>query len=365
MDTILDYIKWRGDERFAFRPFCEVDAMVLCYLSYLDMKSGIKEGERLTIRDICHGIMEKDGGYNVTIVNGPKGRSELIDAIADSRRFGDLYIRRYRDIFDATGNVQFAAMTVDLDSRNSFIAFRGTDDSLAGWKEDFMISYTTIPGQKLAYEYTTALVNEDLKRDDMHNYLMGGHSKGGSLVLYAAASLPEDIRICIGHVYVFDCPGICREIHPDLDPSPIVSRTTHIRPCFSVIGGIFEPDIPDTRFVDSIANGMMQHDMSTWGIDHGHLAYIDEQDPGSVRLNAGVDQWIESADIETRKNFVEQLFDAFAASGYVRLQDIYDADGDIKAIEHVLARMTSLAPEVKAMALRLPAKILHSMIRRS
>ena len=35
MANIFDYIAWRGDLRFDFRPFNELDGLVLCRMSYL------------------------------------------------------------------------------------------------------------------------------------------------------------------------------------------------------------------------------------------------------------------------------------------------------------------------------------------
>ena len=35
---------------------------------------------------------------------------------------------------------QFAALTVLLDDGSAFLAFRGTDGTLVGWKEDFNLS---------------------------------------------------------------------------------------------------------------------------------------------------------------------------------------------------------------------------------
>ena len=46
----------------------------------------------------------------------------------------------------------FSAIKISLDNDTNFISFRGTDDSLVGWKEDFEISFRTTGAQKICSE---------------------------------------------------------------------------------------------------------------------------------------------------------------------------------------------------------------------
>lgn len=376
VDTIFDYIKWRGDERFSYRPFNDVDAVVICYLSYLDMTDGMKLTQKsedgvfrwytkpIKLREVCRRIKAKNGGYNILSVNGAVGASPLVDEMSASKRFGDLYISDYMEVFDKDNDIQFSAMTVDLDNHTSFIVFRGTDDSLPGWKEDFMLSYKTIPGQKLAADYAKRHIENDMasERDDLHRYYMGGHSKGGNLVLYAAATLPDDLWLKIEHVYMLDGPGLCKDVMPEVDTDHIAGRTTHIRPEFSVIGGLFDSGIPDTRIVKSDFTRIMQHDPSSWGVKYGELYYTDGYEPFAEWINAGLDKWIENAGMEERERFVTELFDAFAAGGYLHFKDLNFIDR--RGIQNIVNKMSEMSPEVKAVAQELPKQLIRALAKR-
>ena len=384
MDTLYEYIRWRGDERFSYRSFNDVDALIICYLAYLDMSHGIKTDkgvgskrsadiaediarERMKpikLREICKRIKARDGGYNILSVSGGFGESPIIDAAAASKRFGDLYISDYVEIFDTDEATQFSAMTVDLDNHTSFIAYRGTDDSLPGWKEDFMLAYRMIPGQKLAYDYARRHIEADKDSGSGigRRYYIGGHSKGGNLALYVASLLPDELWQRVEHVYILDGPGLCKEVLPGIDMSHIADRTTNIRPEFSVIGSLFDTDISDTRIVKSNAPGMMQHDLSRWGIEYGELSCSDRYDPAAEWLNAGIDRWIENADMMTRKRFVTDLFDAFAAGGYMHLKDLNNIDK--KGIQSIITKMSNMSPEAKSMAHDLPKSLLRTLRRK-
>lgn len=374
MDTIFDYIKWRGDERFSYRPFSDTDAVILCYLAYLDMNDAMlssvrpedpctwRSSGRYKLRDICLRAKEKGGGYNILTVGGGFGESPLIDAMAESKRFGDLYVSKLKEVYDEQNAVQFTAVTISLDNHSSFIVFRGTDDSLAGWKEDFMMSYTTVRAQELAASYVRDRTTEILSKDDRHVFYIGGHSKGGNLALYSAATLPLDIWDSVQHVYMLDSPGLCQEVMPGVDIDHIAGRTTHIRPEFSVIGSLFDSSIPDTRIVKSSAKKMMQHDPSSWGIRYGELYHADRLAPAARRIDEGLDRWLEKATSEARTAFVTELFDAIAAEGIMHLKDLSSIE--LKSIQNIVMRVTGMSHDARVTAYSLPKELIKAMAKR-
>ena len=98
MDTVSDYIKWMGNYSFAAVPFNELDALVLCMLSYYDMSPVFTEktGDAVRVRD-CQGIIE-NGEAQIRITGPDKGYLEIFRLAAFSERFGQLRMTDYVDI---------------------------------------------------------------------------------------------------------------------------------------------------------------------------------------------------------------------------------------------------------------------------
>ena len=318
MDTILDYIRWRGDITFSVDGLREADALVLCMLSYYDIKPMWADQEGpIRLRD-CRKLLDA-GPVPVLLVGRDKGYQEIFAQAVASRRFGELLISDYVDTVRDEPPLQFAALCFHDESGISFLAYRGTDDSLAGWEEDFMIGFTRTEAQELALRYADAHLLTGRR------WYMGGHSKGGNLALYVASSLQQPVLDRLERIFILDGPGLCGEVMDTSGVERIDSRCTRIIPYFSVIGKLFEPQITDSRIVRSNASGMAQHSLATWGIDHGALDQCAENDPRSRWINATVGEWIDDIPQEERVVFVRELFDSLAANGARTLDELDEA----------------------------------------
>ena len=318
MDTILDYIRWRGDITFSVDGLREADALVLCMLSYYDIKPMWADQEGpIRLRD-CRKLLDA-GPVPVLLVGRDKGYQEIFAQAVASRRFGELLISDYVDTVRDEPPLQFAALCFHDESGISFLAYRGTDDSLAGWEEDFMIGFTRTEAQELALRYADAHLLTGRR------WYMGGHSKGGNLALYVASSLQQPVLDRLERIFILDGPGLCGEVMDTSGVERIDSRCTRIIPYFSVIGKLFEPQITDSRIVRSNASGMAQHSLATWGIDHGALDQCAENDPRSRWINATVGEWIDNIPQEERVVFVRELFDSLAANGARTLDELDEA----------------------------------------
>lgn len=315
MDHLVDYIQWMGDLSFSALPLNEEDALVLCMLSYYDMTPLFGKSGRgpVPVSD-CLRLIEEDK-VRVMLVGKDRGFRHILECAARSKRYGSLLMRSYVDIVRQEPPLQFSAVTFCAPDF-SFVAYRGTDDSLAGWEEDFMISFTVTEAQKQAAEY----LRRALKRKKP--LYIGGHSKGSNLALVAACSLPANLWEQVKHLYLLDGPGICPEVMDDSSIRRIDGKTTRIQPAFSVIGKLFEPQISDARIVQSSANGFVQHSLDTWGIDHGKLLLAEAHHPRSVWINEIMSRWIGGISQEDRVVFVQELFDALAADGASSLAEI-------------------------------------------
>ena len=313
MDTISDYIQWMSDYPCLLTGFHEPDAVLLSLLSYIDYAPVIRDiGESFRLRAAVP-YTENDG-LPVMITGVGKNYNEILRLAAQSVRYGNMILENYLDLQRDDPPLQFSAVCFK-DEAFSFIAFRGTDSSLAGWKEDFMISFTRTEAQKLALKYAQNHITPG------QHWYMGGHSKGGNELLYAASLLSEEQWNLVDRIFLLDGPGLCPEVMDLEVMKRLDGKTTRIIPEFSVVGKLFEPQITDSRILRSTATGILQHDPSTWGIDHGKLAVTAENDHTSRWISETLDQWVRGITQEERPVFVNELFAALSAGGAGNLED--------------------------------------------
>lgn len=364
MPNIYDYVTWRGDLTFAERPFSELDNLVLCQLSYIDMSRAFPPGEIISAGDLIRVLLER-GQLNTLVADGLLKREEytaFARAAADSKRFGKLLMSDYVDILDEEEQIQFSAVTFRLDKDTAFIAFRGTDSSLVGWKEDFMLSFEKIRAQEEALQYvrrqlhgkgTGTAAEPAAGAGKPLRYYIGGHSKGANLALYAACLLTQEERERILHVYVNDGPGLCADVMDLSLMERVDAITTKIVPEYDVIGKIFEMPVTDNRIVRSSDVGIMQHGIITWQLRDGTLDLVPENAPGSIWIGQVMDQWIGGVtNMEDRKTFIDDLFDTIGAGG-IRDFNEMSALGP-EGLERMLGAAAGISPITREVARALP-----------
>ena len=337
MDTLHDYIAWLGDFSIESTGFLDADALVLCALSYFDLSPVFKDGSPSHPVSDCLGMLERSEA-RVLITGRDMGYPELLREAASSRRFGTLRMESYTDVLRNDPPLQFSAVCFHGEKDFSFLAFRGTDNSLAGWREDFMISFTRTEAQILAQQYA----EEHLAPG--RRWYIGGHSKGSNLALYAANLLNEEQLNRVERVYLLDGPGFCPEVLDLSGLARLDSKLRRIIPRYCVIGKLFEPKVSSTSIVQSSASGILQHGLITWGIDHGKLALSEDSDPDSVWVNQALDNWIGTLDSNERVLLVDDLFDTLAADGAETFNQIGDGP---ESLQRILERLTAFNPSTR------------------
>ena len=347
MDTLIDYIKWMSDIPLAATGVREPDALVLCAMSYIDMAPVFagKSSSKHQVRE-CLSMVDA-GNVRVMITADSEDYPKLLAAAAASRRFGQLIMSDYTDVLRQDPPLQFSAVCFSDDTDISFIAYRGTDSSLAGWEEDFMISFTRTDAQAMALKYAEKLIKPGRR------WYIGGHSKGGNLALYAACMLHQKKWLCVDRMYLLDGPGFCPEVL-DLNTIPhIDAKTTRIIPRFSVVGRLYEPRITDTRIVKSSKSGFTQHSIISWGIDHGGLCTVKTNEPASSLVVEVLMKWVSDIPLEGRGTFVEELFDAVTAGGAATLEDL--TSGGPSGLEAIIRKLAASSNLTKKSLQELPA----------
>lgn len=314
MYNILDYIAWRGDLKFSTVPFQEVDALILCELAYVEWPSSC-EGE-VSLPVACEQFFEKERGTNLDdryaySPNIPK----LIKAVGKAQRYEQINILGYQSVFDEEQEIQFAAVTFRLPNGDFFIAYRGTDTSILGWKEDMKMTYQDeIPSQQLAWNYAhriyetyfmyTGLFKRRHRRDQL--LYLGGHSKGGNLAMYAAVR-EKMIYPSLAGVYNFDGPGFRPSFYERFDVSDVLQYIHAYLPSDTVIGRLLSHKEQFT-VIEAQQGGLSQHDPFYWSIRRSGFVPIEAWSEESDRIHAYIDKILMSKDDEQRKIYIDLIF---------------------------------------------------------
>ena len=167
----------------------------------------------------------------------PAAIPDMLRKMAASRRFRDMKLNCFVSWLDTEKAEQFAALTIETGDGLLYLSFRGTDDTLAGWKEDFLLAcLPEIPAQKMAVQY----VRDVARQYPRKRLRLGGHSKGGNLAVYAGVYAPGSVQKRIHAIWSNDGPGF----HDDLLDLPehqrVADRTVSTVPNSSVVGMLLE-----------------------------------------------------------------------------------------------------------------------------
>ncbi|PLS24638.1 DUF2974 domain-containing protein [Bifidobacterium imperatoris] len=315
---------------FAELSFNETDSLALAQLAYARMPDNVPQYQvdpqvaaesveqssmlMVSIRDLlraeCYDAMFGK-------VWSPQMNVDLLRAMCENPRWRNLRVGEYVDEFDPETTKQFSACTFALgDAANTlYVSFRGTDSSIVGWKEDFTMAFRRpVASQESATEY---LINV------AHRWggpiMVGGHSKGGNLAVYAAACAPKEIQNRITAVFSHDGPGFDDDFFALPGFKRIESKVCKSVPGSSIIGMLFETreQLSDGyTVVNSDGIGIMQHFALHWQVNHGQFVQAEGLTSSAQYLARTVNGWMARFDDEHRRRFIENLFAIFEASGY-------------------------------------------------
>jgi len=303
MPNIIDYLNWRGDLTFKQTQINEVDNIILARFSYLPFKE-INMEKIDNIANISNQM--KDVSLDKFIWKDDK---EFIIKLAQTKRYKDLIVTDYKEIMDLEAEKQFAAVTIWIPKGYKYISFRGTDMSLVGWKEDFNMSFMqNIPSQLEAVKY----LNEVGSRY-MGKLIVGGHSKGGNLAIYASMFCKKRIQNKIVQVINADGPGFDESIFNTENHIKTLEKLKTYIPQSSIIGRLLEHD-EDYEIIHSTQKGIMQHDIYSWQVNANSLVRIPSLTNDSQFVNKVVREWLKNTTPEQRKNFVNVIYDVLIAT---------------------------------------------------
>ena len=309
MANIFDYLKWRGDLTFSQDPPNAVDALVFSALSYIQFHGMVEALPQVPValKAAAEEFFAQDDYESCCRI--PKDL-DLLHAAIQTKRYGDSKICMYRNLLVPEQETQFAAMTFLLDDGSMFLAFRGTDNTLVGWKEDFNMTFQqTIPAQRLALQYVREVTMEHFRP-----MYLGGHSKGGNLAVFAAARSSPMIQQHILQVYNHDGPGFTDYLMGDPGYLAMVPRIKTYIPQSSVIGMLLEHEEPYT-VIRSKSVGLLQHDLYTWDVMGKSFLAVEEITEGSQFVDATIKTWFSEMTSQERSQLVDVMYALLGSGG--------------------------------------------------
>ena len=323
MKNMLDYIKEFGHVSFEERAFSEIDALVLTELEYLPLEKVVPSDENgenfVTVKEIAEYMQEhKQELFDENPMMITQERHELSQVIADAPRFQSLKFFGVVSVWDKDTTKQFAAVTVEVEPSVRLVVFRGTDETLIGWKEDFLMTYSPlVAAQTDAKEYLAKQAS--LWGGDL---MISGHSKGGNLAIYAAATQVEDVQLRIVDIFCFDSPGLYRSVLETKGYQNIVPLAMRYIPQDSLVGLMLESEVPYV-IVKSNATGAMQHSAMTWEIEDGQFIKMEKLTKNSQLNDQTFKKWTESVSDEELELFWNVFFELLFSVGIDTVNDLY------------------------------------------
>jgi len=317
MKNIIGYVQ---DETrtFAERPLGSVDSLIFSQLSYLNFEGYMGSPEQdlpaVLLKDLaaeanreplCEGVRAFD--RNV----------KLLQAIENSPRFSNIGVNWHICRIDTEREEQFSATTFLFGDGTAYVAFRGTDATLVGWKEDFNMAFSdAVPAQLASAEYLNLI-----GKKTSGTLYVGGHSKGGNLAVYATMHCKDKIRSRIAEVFSHDGPGFREGVFGSEEYARVKPYIRPTMPQSSIVGMLLEQH-ESYSVVKSAQIGIMQHDPFTWLIKDDDFHYLEELDSLALFNDKVIQTWLNAMTDSDRERFVDALFGVAESAGVSSFSDL-------------------------------------------
>lgn len=357
MGKTLDYLQWRGDLKFSKDPLNDIDVLIFALLSYLPFKDivpGIESNNEISLKDAAgqytakfSSTDENSAKVNITVLSSFNTSAELLlQTAAMCPRFEDVRLSRYDENTDFVVGRQFTAVTFTIPDfeRTKIIAFRGTDNSVVGWKEDFDLAYMEqIPAHESACEYVKRTMGIFSGR-----FIVCGHSKGGNLAMYAGSHLNPLQQLKLKKVVNFDGPGFDFSI-VQRDPfSKSEHKVVNYLPEDSMVGMLLQP-VGKRVIVSSSDRFINQHNAFNWDVDR--FNFVEGDLSGSALfMEQTLKTWLTDISIADRETFLAALFDILGASEGKQI--LTDPQESLKEYKNILVKYSKMDKNTKALLSR-------------
>ena len=357
MGNVLDYVR-REFRGFAELLFGDVDSLVLSELSYMRLTDLVPTfGEAKSVATVPIRELLRAESYDEMFVSNSSDMNDyrlaLLHAVCESPRFRALRVGEYAERLSERDQQQFAAMTFDVGCGSPdllYIAFRGTDGTLVGWKEDFnMAVRCPVPSQESAYRYVDSILDRSegfLSSEGSPAIMLGGHSKGGNMAVYAAMQVAHDDieaagerarrlgllpalggpvpgrNVRIARIFSHDGPGLPESMVRGQAYRTVESRIRKTVPESSVVGMLLQSNAK-VIVVKADAVGIMQHMGNSWQVaENGDFERENELTVTAQLIKRTLDDWLDTVGQKQRERAIDQIYEIFAAAGYGNIADL-------------------------------------------
>ena len=353
MGIIFDYLYQVAYDSIYDTPFNELDMLMLTELTYLPFDQIVSE--QMSPDCTCRLFEAAEKVPQDLSMLVTKNRLKLLEKAASSTRFKNIKLMGYVNDIDSDVQKQFAAMIFKIKPDSYVLTFRGTDDSIIGWKEDFHMTYMDqVPAQKTAVNYLRKAMDALPGQ-----FILTGHSKGGNLASYAASQIEPEYQERIQSIYSYDAPGLNHSVITSQGYQTISDKIKRYIPQGSIVGMMLETP-KQAQIVKSTAiGGLAQHDTFSWQISDQTFVLLDNLNPDSLQVDKTLKNWVDSVSDEELKDFFDLFFGLILDAGISSINDLTKLE-NFKKILAVFENANALTDQEREMLTRL-AKLLVDM----
>ena len=353
-NNMVEYVETQLDA-LSERPLGDVDSLVLSWLAYWRIAPEAREARTTRGAELRDLYDARAFTENTVVITDEACCRHLLAALVASPRFRRLRIANYVEDTDEAREKQFSAMTLRLPGNVTYVAFRGTDNTVVGWKEDFNLAFEqAIPSQLSACAYLEKVAR--LTRGPLY---VGGHSKGGNLAVYAAMNCKPGVRERIVAAFSHDGPGFTDEamaVPSWAEASHLIKKTL---PRSSVIGMLFERQ-EDFTVVESASVGIMQHDPFSWVVEGTDFCQVGELAFGATLFDQGLNNWVGAMSSAEREHFIETLFSILKAGGEPTFASL--KENWTETVPRMLGALADMGGEDREMLGRVISALVRSVV---
>ncbi len=343
--SVLDYMEWRGDLSFKQLEFGEVDALIFAWLIYYTMEDLQAKGisvSGMTLRQVAETHVKEIGPLKeVDPMKKPfpvENAELMLQAACETDRFGNTVVEDFAALNGKMSGAQFAAGSFLLDHGLRVVSFRGTDTSVAGWKENCRMAYEEkVPAQLLASAYLEKTV-------DGRETVICGHSKGGNLATYTALQCRDKTEEVIRTVYNFDGPGFSYDWKSSEKFARLRDRLVTIVPESTIVGALLDHD-DQCHIIASEMSGFLQHNSFCWHVRRSQFVRVENRSKASITIEKAIKEWLGDLDAKERKEAVQMLFGIVEEMGMTDFRELMD--DTVRKIMQLLKGLSSWPPRQK------------------
>ena len=356
MKYIKEYLNKYGNSYFIEKPVNEVDYLIFSQLIYNDF-TGIADKGEITLKEAAVEFFSSHSDeYIGSLIDVANRAATLLTLCSNTKRYGTVIMKNYIDNLDGQLDKQISGVNFVLPDGKLIVAFRGTDASIAGFKESAKLSYMfPVPAQIEALHYfqETAM----LHKGDVG---MCGHSKGGNLAVFAGVNCSNSVKKQLKNIYAFDAPGFPEWFFDRYDYKQIRDTIHNMNPQSSLVGRALTTE-KEPEIVFSDAKRINQHSTATWVIEDDVFKRVDSYTEDSDKISAYLNDLVASIPDEELELFFDVLEKTANQLGISNFYDFKEADAGLMTI--AVDSLSMLTPEQKKRFMALARKVMADIAK--